>query len=172
MPLPFATPLLYSRAMATGNADDVLFSATLTPHRSLSRRGFLILMGIIAGLWFVTGLYFWSLGAALVMGFVGLDFLAIWIAFKLNYRAARAYEDIEVSRDALVIRKVSAGGRVQEIRFNPRWVRLELQREEDEASPGSPSACAASGCRSALSQPGDRQSFARAFGAALAEARR
>lgn len=159
--------------MATGNADDVLFSATLTPHRSLSRRGFLLLMGIIAGLWFFTGLYFWSLGAALVMGFFGLDFLAVWIAFKLNYRAARAYEDIEVSRDALIIRKVSAAGRVQEIRFNPRWVRLELQREEDEGI--TRVAVRMRDARvpvGAFLNPEDRQSFARAFGAALAEARR
>lgn len=159
--------------MLPDNRDDVLFSATLTPHRSLGRRGFLVLMSVIAGLWFFTGLYFWSLGAGLVMGFIGLDFLAIWLAFKLNYRAARAYEDVEVTRDALVIRKISAGGRVQEIRFNPRWARLELHREEEEGITRvtvrmRDERVVVGG----FLNPDDRQSFARAFGAALAEARR
>lgn len=159
--------------MLPDNRNDVLFSATLTPHRSLGRRGFLVLMSVIAGLWFFTGLYFWSLGAGLVMGFIGLDFLAIWLAFKLNYRAARAYEDVEVTRDALVIRKVSASGRVQEIRFNPRWARLELHREEEEGITRvtvrmREERVVVGG----FLNPDDRQSFARAFGAALAEARR
>ena len=159
--------------MLPDNHDDVLFSATLTPHRSLGRRGFLVLMSVIAGLWFFTGLYFWSLGAGLVMGFIGLDFLAIWLAFKLNYRAARAYEDVEVTRDALVIRKISAGGGVQEIRFNPRWARLELHREEEEGITRvtvrmRDERVVVGG----FLNPDDRQSFARAFGAALAEARR
>ena len=118
--------------MASGNLDDPLFSATLVPHRSLGRRGFLVLMAVIAGLWFATGVFFLILGAWPVLGFVGLDFLAILVAFGLNYRSARAYEEIEVSRASLVVRKVTPGGRAQELRFNPRWARLEVERSEDE----------------------------------------
>ena len=159
--------------MRPGNFDDVIFSATLRPHRSLGRRGFLALMSVVAVLWFVTGLYFWSLGAWMVLGFVGLDFLAIWIAFRLNYRAGRAYEEVEVSRAALLIRKVAPSGRFQELRFNPLWVRLEVQQVEDEGvtrivvrTRGESVAIGA------FLNPPDRESFARAFGAALAEARR
>jgi uncharacterized membrane protein len=158
--------------MTAANLDDVIFSATLVPHRSLGRRGFITLMGVIAGLWFLTGAYFWSLGAWPILGFFGLDFLAIWLAFRLNYRAARAYEEVEVGRTALVIRKVAPSGRVEEIRFNPAWVRLEVEaikeegvkrifvRARDERVPVG-----------AFLNPEDRRSFARAFGAALATAR-
>jgi uncharacterized membrane protein len=158
--------------MTPTNPDAIIFSATLTPHRSLGRRGFLLLMAAIAGLWFATGLYSWSLGAWPVIGFVGVDFLAIWLAFRLNYRAARAYEEVEVSRTALVIRKVTPGGRARELRFNPGWVRLEVDADDEE------------GVRrinvrmreervpvGAFLNPEDRKSFALAFGAALAEAR-
>jgi uncharacterized membrane protein len=159
--------------MPPGNFDDVIFSATLTPHRSLGRRGFLVLMAGIAALWFATGLYYWSLGAWPVVGFVGLDLLAVWLAFKLNYRAARAYEVVEVTRSALVIRKVSAGGRAQELRFNPAWARLDVERAEGEGVVRI--AVRSRGKRvpvGAFLNPDDRESFARAFGAALAEARR
>lgn len=159
--------------MDPGNRDDIIFSATLRPHRSLGRRGFLILMATIAGLWFVTGLYFVALGAWPVLGFVGLDLFAIWLAFHLNYRAARAYEDIEVGRTALVIRKVTPSGRAQEIRFNPQWARLEVEQLEDEGV--TRIAVRMRDTRVAVGaflNPDDRESFARAFGAALAEARR
>ena len=159
--------------MTSRNADDVIFSATLTPYRSLGRRAFLLLMFFIGAVWFVTGLYFWSLGAWPVLGFVGLDVLAIWIAFRLNYRAGRAYEEVEVTRNLLTIRRISPVGRIQEFRFNPRWVRLEVEsmedfgtlrlavRTRDESVPVG-----------TFLNPADRQSFAHALGAAIAEARR
>ena len=159
--------------MSAGNHDDIIFSATLTPHRSLGKRGFVLLMAVIAALWFATGLYFWSLGAWPVIGFVGLDFLAIWLAFRLNYRSARAYEEIEVSRAALIIRKAAASGRVQEFRFNPSWARLEV---EDDGEDGVARILVR--LRDgrvpvgAFLNPQDRKSFARAFGTALAQARR
>ena len=159
--------------MRSGNHDDPIFSATLAPHRSLGRRAFLVLMCAISVLSFFTGLYFWSLGAWPVMGFFGLDLIAVYVAFRLNYRAARAYEDVEVRRDALVIRKVAPSGRVQELRFNPAWVRLDVDkhpefgvtritlRSRDVRVPVG-----------AFLNPEDKGTFARAFGAALAEARR
>jgi uncharacterized membrane protein len=159
--------------MEPRNFDDVIFSATLTPHRSLSRKAFVSLMLFIGGLWFVTGLYFWSLGAWPVAGFFGLDFLAIWLAFKLNYRSARAYEEVEVTRNILIIRRFSAAGRAQEIRFNPQWVRLEVEEMEDFGT-----LRLAVRMRDqrvpvgAFLNPADRKTFARAFGAALAQARR
>jgi len=40
------------------NDDPTIFSATLTPHRSLSRVGFLVLMLLFGGVSFVTGMLF------------------------------------------------------------------------------------------------------------------
>jgi uncharacterized membrane protein len=159
--------------MAARNLDDVIFSAKLVPHRSLGRRGFLLLMAVVAVLWFLTGAYFWSLGAWPVIGFVGLDLLAVWLAFTLNYRAARTVQEVEVSRSALVVRTVRPSGRAQELRFNPRWVRLEVEAFEDE---GVTRIAIRSRDRripvGTFLNPEDRTSFARAFGVALAQARR
>ena len=159
--------------MQPGKFDDVIFSATLTPYRSLDHRGFLALMALIATLAFLAGLYFWSLGAWPVIGFLGLDILAVYVAFKLSYAAARAFEEVEVSRTALLIRKVNPRGRAQEIRFNPHWVKLEVEEIEDEGVARilvrMREQRVAVG---AFLNPADRKSFARAFGAALAEARR
>jgi uncharacterized membrane protein len=158
---------------ATESFDRAIFSATLTPHRSLGRAAFLALMAGIAAMWCATGAFFLALGAWPVLPFVGVDFLAIWLAFRLSYRAGRSYEEIEVRRDAIVVRKVSPGGREQKFRFNPAWTRLSFERDEDEGVTRivltSRGATVPVG---AFLNPDDRTSFAEAFGAAFAEAKR
>jgi uncharacterized membrane protein len=81
--------------MAADNAardEPTLFSAVLTPHRSLGRTGFVVLMCLIGGISFVAGLVFFIAGAWPVMGFFWLDVLLVYIAFKVSYRSAAAYE--------------------------------------------------------------------------------
>src|ERR1700676_825559 len=71
-----------------------LFSALLTPHRSLNRTGFLVLMGFLSVVSFITGLAFLLMGAWPVFGFFGLDVLIVYWAFRINFRRAKATEDI------------------------------------------------------------------------------
>ena len=159
--------------MEPDNPNPIIFSATLTPHRSLNPRAFGMLMGGIALVWFLTGFYFYLRGAWPVFGFFGLDFVLLYLAFRLNFRAARAYEEVELGRDLLVIRKVTPRGHAQEIRFNPYWVRLEIEREEEE---GVKRVTVRTKDRAVpvgtFLNPDDRTSFAGAFSAALAETRR
>ena len=107
------------------------FRAVLHPHRSLSPRGFLILMCAIGGASFVTGVAFLLIGAWPVMGFFGLDVLLIWVAFKLNYRSGRAYEIVELTPKLLSVTKVAPNGRQQRFDFNPYWVRVRLSERPD-----------------------------------------
>ena len=106
-------------------AEPMLFSAQLTPHRSLSRTGFLALMGFVGAVSFIVGVAFWMMGAWPVFGFFGLDVLAIWWAFRVNFRSARACEDILVTPTELRVRRVSQRGDVMEWTLNPLWVKLE-----------------------------------------------
>ncbi len=107
-----------------------IFAARLTPHRSLSRRNFHVLLAVFSGMAFATTLPFLILGAWPVAGFMGLDVLIFWWAFRANFRSARAYEDVTVTPLELSVAKVSPRGARREWRFNPIWVRL--QRKEDE----------------------------------------
>ncbi len=74
-----------------------LFSAELTPHRSLNRTGFLVLMAFLSFVSFAAGVAFWMMGAWPVFGFFGLDVLAVYWAFRINFRHARATEEISVT---------------------------------------------------------------------------
>lgn len=122
--------------MSTGNEIErerevQIFSALLTPHRSLNRAGFLAVMLFLSVVSFVTGLVFLMMGAWPVFGFFGLDLLVIWWAFKANFRAARATEEIVITPSELRVRRVSHRGQVSEWAFNPLWVRLDLEIDED-----------------------------------------
>src|SRR5262245_35136004 len=91
--------------------EPTLFSAVITPHRSLSRTGFLIVMAVFGGVSFVGGLVFYLLGAWPIVGFLGLDVLLVYVAFKVNYRAAKAYEQVTITPSELRVRKVSHRGK-------------------------------------------------------------
>jgi uncharacterized membrane protein len=154
-------------------ADPKIFSAVITPHRSLSPTGFLIFMLCIGGLSFVSGMTFLLLGAWPVFGFFGLDVLLVYFAFRVNYRTARAYEEVTVTAAELTVRKVSHRGGVREWTLNPLWVRLDRIVHEEFGierlflvSHGRRLAIAA------FLGPDEKASFARALSRALGEAKR
>lgn len=110
---------------------DGAFRAVLTPHRSLSNAGFLALMIVMCVSCFGTGVVFLMAGAWPVFGFLALDVLLIYVAFRLNYRAARAYETIELTPEALTVTRVDPAGRSRRFEFNPFWVRVLLREWPD-----------------------------------------
>lgn len=109
------------------------FRAILLPHRSLGRKGFIIFMSVVCGVSLAAGLAFLLRGAWPVMGFLGLDALLIYGAFRLNYRAARLREFIELTESELKLTRVYPSGRSKSWTFNPYWVRLELEEYETQA---------------------------------------
>jgi uncharacterized membrane protein len=154
-------------------ADPTIFSAVITPHRSLGATGFVILMLVIGGTSFVAGMVFLIAGAWPVLGFFGLEFALVYWAFRANYRAARAYEEVIVTACELTVRKVSHRGKVHEWTLNPLWVRLD---RIVHAEFGIERLFLVShGRRLSIAGflgPQEKESFAHALSAALGEARR
>jgi uncharacterized membrane protein len=162
--------------MAHDNAgidEPTLFSAVLTPHRSLGGTGFLAVMLLIGGISFAAGLVFFLAGAWPVVGFLGLDVLLVYWAFRVSYRTAAAYEQVTMTPTALKVRKVSHRGEVAEWTLNPVWVRL--QRDEHEEFGIERLFLVSHGRRLPVAGflgPKEKASFAAALSAALGEARR
>lgn len=161
-----------SQTNAAPAADEPFFRALLTPHRSLGRTGFMVLMGALLAGWVVTGAIFLANGAWPVFGFFGLDVLLVYVAFRINYRAARAREEVSVSRTNLDIRKVAPSGRSEQHRFNPFWTRFSVARHSEIGITrmdveGQGKTVQIGG----FLNPDDRESFAKAFSGALARAK-
>jgi len=154
-------------------AERVLLAARLTPHRSLNRTGFLVVMGFLSVVSFATGIAFLMMGAWPVCGLLGLDVLAVYWAFRVNFRRARACEEVFVSYAECRVRRVGHRGDVMEWTFNPLWVRID--REDHEEFGLERLYLVARGHRISLGRflgPDEKEKFYNVLFPALQEARR
>ena len=107
--------------------EGLFFEAVIIPHRSLSRRGRLRLMGAVALLGCVSGTIFLTLGAYPVVGFTGLELpLAGWL-FHRHAMAARASEVVLIAPSGLLIRRTGVDGRRSEERLPVAWLNVTLR---------------------------------------------
>jgi uncharacterized membrane protein len=157
---------------AAGTAAPFLFDAILTPNRSLPRAGFIALMAVVTVLSLGLGTFFLFQGAWPVFGFFGLDVALLYLAFRVNYRAARLTETVRLTPEALVVRRTSARGRSEEWRFNPFWVRLEVEDAEHGLDRLTLASHGERVTLAAFLSPEERLAFADALRAALDAARR
>ncbi len=106
------------------------WSITLTPHRSLTREGFVALIAIVAFVNLAVGVTFFLIGAWPVIGFAGLDVLAILWAFRRNFADGQRFEQIVAEDDVLTLSRVATDGMCENIAFNRRWVNVDLEFDE------------------------------------------
>ncbi len=149
-----------------------LFAARITPHRSLGEKGFRLVMTLACVSAVVSSVPFMVAGAWPVSFFFGLDVVALYVAFRVNFRDARAFEEVAVSRLNVDLTKVDSRGRRSDWRFDTVWTRLERQTDEDYGllKLAIVSRGHAVPVAQALSPP-ERESFAEAFSVALARAK-
>ena len=117
--------------VTTPPEDAPVFTAELTPYRSLGRRGFKILLLIAGLLSLVHAFVFLVIGAWPIVFFFGLDYLLLLGAFWLNYRSALSREEVSVSRTDVSVRKFTPTGQITEHRFNPFWARFNVARHQE-----------------------------------------
>lgn len=154
-------------------ADETVFAATIRPHRSLSREGARLVVTLVAAAGVISSIPFMIAGAWPVAGYFGLDVLLLYVAFRVNHKRAADFEEVQLTYVDLSLRKISHRGASREWRFNPAWVKIERQEDEDF---GLQRLAIVSGATSIdvadQLSPQERAEFARAFEAGLIEARR
>jgi uncharacterized membrane protein len=99
--------------------------------------------------------------------------LLIYIAFRANFRAARAYEEVTVTASELTVRKVNQHGKVREWTLNPLWVRLDRIVHQEFGIERL--FLVSRGGRLSIAgflSPDEKASFAQALSTALGEAKR
>jgi uncharacterized membrane protein len=150
-----------------------VFAATITPHRSLGPDGFRLLMLICGVVTAGAALRIALLGFWPVSGFLALDLVGLYIAFKVNYRRGRAIEEVVLTPGELLFRQTSHRGQAREWRLNPLWTRLD-EVVDDEY--GMQRLMLVSRGQHILIarelSPGEREHFAGELGRALAQVKR
>jgi uncharacterized membrane protein len=161
------------RRSFAGAAGPPLFAAVIRPHRSLDARGFRILMTLCCLGTAAATVPFLILGFWPVAGFLALDLLGLYLAFRVNFRAGRSFEEIVLSPIELLFRQISHRGERREWRFNPLWTRID--RLDDEEFGLQRLALVSRGEQVVIARelsPSERESFAEALGSALAQVKR
>jgi uncharacterized membrane protein len=150
-----------------------VFAAVIRPHRSLGRDGFRIVMTLCCLASVVASIPFLVLGFWPVAGIFGLDFLALYIAFRVNFRSGESFEELTLTPIQLLVRKVTPRGRASEWRFNPLWTRLD--REDDDEFGLQSLSLSSRGQHVVIARdlsPPERETLAEALGRALSDVRR
>lgn len=164
--------------MASGKAEvrtqeEPVFAATIRPHRSLGRDGFRVMM-IVCGLVALAAcIRVITLGFWPVSGFIVVDLVGLYLAFRVSYRRAKSFEEVVLTRIELMIRRVTHKGQASEWRLNPLWTRLH--RETDEEYGLQRIAVESRGQRIVIARdlsPVEREDFAEALGSALSSVKR
>jgi uncharacterized membrane protein len=112
--------------MTASGETEPRFEFLVYPNPALSPQGFMLVMGLVAAASGAFGAGFFLLGAWPVTGFLGLDVLGLYIAFRWARRQCRQLEMIRVDREGLVLRRVDPGGRAHETRIEPYWASIKL----------------------------------------------
>lgn len=158
--------------MTTQTQARPLFAAKLTPHRSLGRKGFRVVVVLVAVLATIPGIIFFSLGAWPIVGFMGLDVALIWWALSASQRDGKRYEEVTLWPDQLELKQVDGVGKETLSRFNPYFVKLVVDRDFNERTTGLHLRTRDRDIvlGQFLNQD-EKSSFAKAFGTALKRAR-
>ena len=108
------------------------FEAVVRPHRSLNLFGFRLLMAVLIIANGVFALAMILQGSWPVAGFLGLDVLGVYVAFRLSYAQTRAFERISITENSLVVAQVDGRGRAREWRCPSYWASVGYDEESDE----------------------------------------
>lgn len=145
--------------------------AEITQNRSLSQRGFIVLISVITVLNCLSAAAFIAMGAHLVPIFLGLDLAAVVVAFLASFQAAKRVERVQVTaREVSIIHETPRFSRLV-WRSPTAFTRVALEVEEDRAVDLK---LALSGREVSVAQalsPAERQAFAEALKSAIYRAR-
>lgn len=107
--------------------DPPILALRIWPHRSLSRKGFAWVMGIVAAGLTLPLLPF--LGSKVMLGLLPFPLaalLALWLAIRRSYFDGRLTEELRLWPDLIAVERREPKGAVRRWQANPYWARARL----------------------------------------------
>lgn len=109
-------------------AERAVFEAVIVPHRSLSRRGFYWLIGVLSALSSLVTFLCWQLGAWPVAGFSAVEIaLALLLVHWHGESGRRESELLLLSEHGLIVRRSRRGGLSEQKVLPVQWLRVVLE---------------------------------------------
>lgn len=147
-----------------------VFDAVIHPYRSLGAEGFRVLLYVVIATNAAVAALMIALGGWPVLGFLGLDILLVYLAFRLSYAQSAAFERIVVDHESLTVHRVDRRGAAKEWRFPSYWTSVWFEGDEENGTVTLRSHGRSLEIGAFLS-PFERKDFAAALSAALYDAK-
>jgi len=148
------------------SAQGYVMDAVLTPHRSLSQRGFARLLGGFALLNMLISIMFIIQGAYPVVVFLALDVGLLWLAFRMNYKAGQEEERVRVAPQYLHVFRRDPKGRAAHWVVSPLWAQVSADAAAVRISSAGKTVLVGQ-----FLSPEEREQFSKALGEALTKAK-
>jgi len=107
------------------------FRITSYPYRSLGPQGYRVLFAVVIGANLFGGIVFLAMGAWPVSGFMGLDVLALYIAFRISYRQALAFERIRIRDGLITVERSDRHGNVTTETLPSYWAHVAFDGDDE-----------------------------------------
>jgi uncharacterized membrane protein len=146
--------------------------AVITPHRSLSDRGFMVLISIITVANCASAAVFLKMGATLVPVFLGIDVLAVLVALLVSIRRARNRERVQVSASEVRVVHETPAASTLVWESPTAFTRLFVERDEDQVTALRLALSGREIPVAAALSPRERTEFAKALDRAIWKAKR
>jgi uncharacterized membrane protein len=153
-------------------ASPLYMDAEIRPNRSLSERGFIVLIGIVTIANCASAAVFLAMGAVFVPFFLGFDVLAVAIAFLVSFSAAKRIERVQVSAtEVRVTHETSKWTRL--VWESPTaFTRVRVEKEEERTVALKLALSGREAEVAAALSPRERADFAKALERAIWRAKR
>lgn len=112
----------------------VRYSIVLRPHSSIDAGVVRTVLCLLAFAWLVVGMVFVLVGAWPVLPFFGFEIVLLYGAFRLNSRAGNTLEAINLTDNALTVRRVDFWGKQKQFSFPPHWLQVNFDEPPSHRS--------------------------------------
>jgi uncharacterized membrane protein len=163
-----ARSVTYLRDMTSDGAPPV-FTATLSPQRSLDHHGVWVAAAVLAVAGTAIAMLFLALGAWLVVGFVGVEIALVIAVLLLHHWNGGTSEEVVLDARMLTVTRRRGRRAVTRWEFPPGWLRVTVVDDEHGRPAGV--LLASHGRRLAVGRfltADEQAAFAAALNAALA----
>ena len=111
-------------------SDAFYMDAEIRPNRSLSERGFIVLIAVVTLANCASAAVFVAMGATFVPIFLGVDLLAVILAFLASFHAARRVERVQVTSGEVRVTQETAKASRLLWQSPTAFTRVQVERDE------------------------------------------
>ena len=112
----------------TSQINGILLEAYLSPSVAIKLSAVRWILSLFGCVCVLVGVTFALIGAQPVLGFMGIEIILLFAAYRFCVRNSRMAEQIILSRHSLLFRRIDRYGNVSITNLEPLWLRVEIGR--------------------------------------------